>query len=147
MKRLFFKTRCAAIIFIAAGYGWAGGHYIPANSSILTYLLQFIIITAFLVMSIKFLTLNENEREKSNWSVTGLSIFSILSLLINILDILHGIYSPNKNSFYSHNTFADLVPLALLIIGNALWIITIVRNIKPGDNDKYLFQNQYNIYS
>jgi NADH:ubiquinone oxidoreductase subunit 6 (subunit J) len=145
MKRYFFRIRCAAIIFIAAGYGWVGGHYIPANSSILAYLLQFIIIAAFLVMCIKFLTMTENEREKNNWSVTGLSIFSILSLLINILDILHGVYNPSKNSFYSHNTFADLVPLALLIIGNALWIITIIRNIKPGDKDKYLFENQYNI--
>lgn len=145
MKRYFFKTRCAAIIFMAAGYGWAGGHYIPANSSILTYLLQFVIITAFLVLSIKFLTLSNNERQKSNWSVTGLTVFSILSLLINILDILHVTYNSNKNLFYSHNTFADLVPLALLIIGSTLWIITIVRSIKPGDKDEYLFQNQYNI--
>jgi NADH:ubiquinone oxidoreductase subunit 6 (subunit J) len=145
MKRYFFKTRCAAIMFIAAGYGWADGHYIPANSSILLYVLQFIIISVFLVMCIKFLTIPEKDRLKSNWSVTGLSIFSIISLLINVLDIIHGAYSSHINSFGSHNTFADLVPLALLIIGNSLWIITIIKNVKPGDKEKYLWHNQYNI--
>ena len=145
MKRYFFRTRCAAIMLIAAGYGWADGHYIPANSSILLYVLQFIIISAFLAMSIKFLTIPEKDRQKSNWSVTGLSIFSIISLLVNVLDIIHGAYSSHINSFSSHNTFADLVPLALLMIGNSLWIITIIKNVNAGNKENYLWHNQYNI--
>ena len=101
MEKYFFKIRCAAIILMAAGYGWAGGHYIPVNSSILAYAFQFIVITALLIMGIKFLSIAESERHKNNWSITGLSIFSILSLLLNILNIIHGTYS-SENSFGSN---------------------------------------------
>jgi hypothetical protein len=144
MKRYFFKTRFAAIILIAAGYGWAGGHYIPVNSSILAYVFQFIIITALLIMGIKFLSIAESDRHKNNWSITGLSIFSVLSLLLNILNIIHGAYS-SENSFGSHNTFADLLPISLLIIGNGLWIITIVRSNRHHTKSQYLSNSQYNI--
>ena len=147
MKKYFFEIRCAAIILIAAGCGWEGGHYIPANSSILAYVFQFIIIVALLIMGIRSLSISENEKHKSNWSVTGLSIFSVLLLLINILNIIHWGHNFNAGSLGSHNTFADLIPVALLIIGNGLWIITIVRRIRHGNKARYLSDNQYNIFS
>lgn len=81
-------------------------------------------------MSIKFLTSPQTQTSKGNWSVKGLTIFSVLSFLINILNIIHGAYSTNPNSFGSHNTFADLVPISILIAGAGLWIITINRNKK-----------------
>jgi hypothetical protein len=123
--KTYFKTRSAAIILMAAGYGWAGGHYIPSNSNILAYLFQFIILGILLLFGIKFFSLAETEKNKRSWPVTGLSIFSVLFFLINVLNIAHGFVNTDPNAFGSHNTFADLVPIVIILIGAGLWIITI----------------------
>src|SRR5476651_787576 len=99
-----FKIRCAAIILIAAGYGWAGGHYIPANSNIFAYLFQFIILGILLLLAITFLSLPENKKHNPNWSVKGLTIFSIASFIINVANIIHGAFNSQPNSFGSHNS-------------------------------------------
>ena len=127
------KLRIAAIILISAGYGWAGGHYIPANSPVVAYSFQLIIITFLLVSGIKYLSIRENERHHRNWSVTALSIFSILSLVVNILNIIHGTYTADPNSYGSHNTLADLVPIGFITVGTVLWISTMIRKNKLKD--------------
>jgi predicted acyltransferase len=121
-----FKIRSAAIVLIAAGYGWAGGHYIPSNSNMFAYLFQCIILGVLLLLAIKFFSLAETERYKRNWATNGLSFFSVLFLLINILNIVHGFFNTDIHSFGSHNTLADLVPIAIILTGSALWITTIL---------------------
>lgn len=121
------KLRIAAIILISAGYGWAGGHYIPANSPVVDYSFQLIIIAFLLVAGIKYLSMRENESKKRNWSVIALSIFAILSLVVNILNIIRGASITDPNSFGSHNSIADLVPIILIILGTSLWISTILK--------------------
>src|ERR1017187_9902264 len=118
MSNYQFKTRSASIILISAGYGWAGGHYIPANSSLIAYSFQFIVISLLLVLGIKFLGLSDSEKQKNNWSIKGLSIFSSLALLMNILNIINGAFNSSKDLYGSHNSFADLVPISLIIIGS-----------------------------
>jgi hypothetical protein len=56
--------------------------------------------------------------------VKGLTIFSLITLIINVLNIVHGAISSGKNSFGSHNSFADLVPIGLIIAGAVLWLVT-----------------------
>jgi hypothetical protein len=146
MKKYFFKIRCAAVILIAAGYGWAGGHYIPAHSSIQAYIFQFLIIVALLIMGTRSLSTSVNEKHTMNWSVTGLSIFSVLLLLLNILNIMYWGHNFSANSFGSHNNFADLVPIVLLMSGNGLWVTTIVQSIRHDTKDKYLPNSRYNIF-
>jgi hypothetical protein len=124
--KTYFRIRTAAIILIAAGYGWAGGHYIPPNSDIFAYLFQFIILVAVLLLGIAFLSDTKHEPGKRNWSVMGLSIFSVISFLLNILNIIHGAINKDIHSFGSHNTFADLVPIAIILIGTGLWMVTIL---------------------
>jgi hypothetical protein len=121
-----FKMRCAAIILIAAGYGWAGGHYIPSNSNVLAYLFQFIIIGILLLLGINYFIQSGIEGQKRAWAATGLSIFSVLSFIINILNVVHGAFNKDPHSFGSHNTFSDLVPIVILLLGTGLWIITIM---------------------
>jgi hypothetical protein len=145
MKRYYFAARCAAIIFMAAGYGWAAGHYIQATSSVFIYLFQFIIIVSFLAMSIRFFTIPEKDRQKNNWAVTGLTVFSIIALLVNILDIVTGASRSGINFLGSRDSFADLVPVVLLMLGNCLWMITIRHPAKPENKSKFQIQNQYNI--
>jgi hypothetical protein len=122
-----FKARTAAIILIAGGYGWAGGHYIPADSNILAYLFQFVVLGILLWLGIKFFSMTETERQKRNGAVTGLSIFAVLSFFINVLNIVHGFFNSGPRSFGSHNTLADLVPIAIIITGAGLWMVTMLR--------------------
>lgn len=122
-----YKIRCAAIILMAAGYGWAGGHYIPADSSLIAYLFQFIVIALLVIMGIHFVSNSINEPQSSNWSTKGFTIFSVLSLLINILNVVHGAYNHDVHSFGSHNSLADLVPIAIIIAGTILWLTTMVK--------------------
>jgi len=122
-----FKIRCAAIILIAAGYGWAGGHYIPANSGMVAYLFQFLVIGFLLLFGIRFFSRFGTAMVKNDWSVRGLSIFAALSFLINILNIVHGIFNTDANSFGSHNTFADLVPIIFILAGSGLWMTSILK--------------------
>lgn len=122
-----FKTRAAATILIAAGYGWAGGHYIPADSNIFAYLFQFVVLGILLWLGIRFFSLSETDRQKRNGAVTGLTIFAVLSFLINVLNIVHGFFNTDPHSFGSHNTLADLVPICIIISGTVLWIVTMLR--------------------
>lgn len=57
-----FKTRCAAIVLIAAGYGWACEHYIPAGSNLTAYLFQFIVLGVLLWLAIGFFSMAETDR-------------------------------------------------------------------------------------
>ena len=130
MVKRVYKIRCASIILLAAGYGWAGGHYIPGDSSIISYLFQFIVLGLLLLMGITYLSQGINGPIKSTWSIKGLSIFSVLSLLINILNIVHGAYNNDVHSFGSHNSLADLIPIIIIISGTILWLITLKNFLK-----------------
>jgi hypothetical protein len=109
---------------MAAGYGWAGGHYIPANSNLFSYLFQFFVLGILIWLSINFIDKAASGASK------GLNIFSLLSFTINLLNIIHGAINTDAQSFGSHNTFADLVPIGLLMAGSGLWIFTIIARKK-----------------
>jgi hypothetical protein len=114
MQEYLNRTRIAAVMLLSAGYGWAGGHYIPADSIFPAYLFQFAVLSIIIWLGINY-----------TGYTRGLSIFSIISLVINILNIVHGAVSTDKNSFGSHNTFADLVPILIIIGGSGLWLLTV----------------------
>jgi hypothetical protein len=118
-----FKIRSAAILLVSAGYGWAGGHYIPADSPKVAYLFQAVVIGILMILGLNFFHYHQKGIKKPNWPVRGLSIFFSLSLVINVLNIFHGAYS-NDKSFGSHNSFADLVPIGLIIVSALGWFST-----------------------
>lgn len=126
-----YKIRSAAIILIAAGYGWAGGHYIPSNSDLVAYLFQFIILGVLLVAGIAFFNTDDTVGRNRKRAVTTLGILSVVFFIINILNIVHGFFNTDPKSFGSHNNFADLVPIALILLGSGLWIVTILPFRKP----------------
>jgi hypothetical protein len=125
MRKQILATRHAAIFLLSAGYGWAGGHYIPANSPLFAYAFQLIVITAILFLGTKSLEPSEKQPPKTHWSVRAISIFSALSLLINVLNILNGAINHDKPHYGSHNSFADLVPITIIISGAILWLSTL----------------------
>ena len=117
MKEYLHKTRIASVMLLSTGYGWAGGHYILADSNFLAYLFQFAVLSLIIWLGINYTRYTR-----------GLTIFSIITLVINILNIVHGAVSKDKNSFGSHNTFADLVPILIIIGGSGLWLLTVTIN-------------------
>src|SRR5476651_2622504 len=92
-KTLIFKLRVTAIIMVAAGYGWAGGHFIPADSPIYAYLFQIIVLLILLILSLGFFTAQVVEgqvRPHARWAIIGLNIFTALTLVVNIANVIRG---------------------------------------------------------
>jgi hypothetical protein len=130
-QTLIFKIRITAILLIAAGYGWAGGHFIPADSPFYAYIFQGVIITILLVLSIGFFSgqkIEGKERSHAKWATTGLTIFTALTLIINMANIIHGMN--NTAAFGSHNTAADLVPIGIIMLGDILWLASLIPGNK-----------------
>jgi hypothetical protein len=126
-QKVALKLRITSLLLISAGYGWAGGHYIPANSVLPAYIFQLIILSILIVLGSRYLGLSESDNVKKRGARNGLTIFAALSLFANIVNVIHGSLSANKFSFGSHNSFADLVPIVLIISGTSLWLIALTK--------------------
>ena len=122
---VIFKLRVVAIFLMAAGYGWAGGHFIPAGSPFLAYVFQVAVLSILLVLSLGFLNMPAERGQAKpppKWALRGLNIFATLSLAINLANIVRGFTNSGAVAFGSHNTPDDLVPICMLIVGDVLWI-------------------------
>ena len=122
-----YSLRCAALILLAAGYGWAGGHFIPAGSSPWAYGFQGIILLLLLIFGVGFLTAAVGAPaapKRLRWNTRALSIFAGLTLMINIANILQG--ATGKSAYGSHNSFEDLVPIGMIIAGDVIWLLTVL---------------------
>jgi hypothetical protein len=109
-----------AIFLIAAGYGWAGGHFIPSGSPFVAYLFQGVILLILLILNLGFFT--QQSLPYARWALRGITIFAILTLLINIANIIQGFTNAGSNTFGSHNTSGDLVPICIILTGDILWL-------------------------
>ena len=117
-----YSLRCTALVLLAAGYGWAGGHFIPAGSSPWAYLFQFVILSLLLVFGVGFLTAASKQLR---WNTRALSIFAGLTLVINIGNIVQG--AVFKSAYGSHNRFDDLVPISMIIVADVIWLLTVIK--------------------
>ncbi len=117
---LTFRLRVTSIFLIAAGYGWAGGHFIPAGSPFVAYLFQGVILLVLLILS----TSSSISRAfHMRGGRQGIAYFlPPHTLLINIANIIRGFTNTGANTFGSHNTPDDLVPICMILIGDILWL-------------------------
>jgi len=121
----YTNTRVWAILLLTAGYGWAGGHFIPADAPAAAYVFQFGMLAILLLLATDFVKQLAAHRIPTKRLVNGLTIYAALTLVINIANIIHG--STQNNSYGFHKTFADSIPIALIITGDILWLLTIRR--------------------
>lgn len=120
--------RVWSILLLAAGYGWAGGHFIPADAPFAAYIFQFCMLGILFLLATNFLKELAGRRATSSRAkrtVTGLTIYAVLTLIINVANIIHG--SIQNNAYGFHKTFADIAPVALIVTGDILWLLTIRR--------------------
>lgn len=117
------NLRFSAVILLAAGYGWAGGHFYPVNSPWWAYFFQYVVLGLLLFLSLGFFAEQQTQRKKKIYFL-ALSIFTAITGVLNIINLLHGFN--NATSFGSHNTLSDIIPLAFLLLGSILWLITLV---------------------
>jgi len=112
-----FTLRIWAILIVSAGYGWAGGHFIPSDAPVWAYAFQFVLLLVLLILATGFL--------KARRNIVGLNIFAVLTLVVNIVNIVRG--AVQNGPYGSHNTIADLVPIILIMAGDLLWLATSFR--------------------
>jgi hypothetical protein len=121
-------TRICALFLLAAGYGWAGGHFIPADAPLWAYLFQFVMLFLLVLFALYYLKamagLSGGLSSRRPWSMTALTVYSVLTLLINAANIIRG--AGGGGPYGSHNTFADLVPIGLIMGGDILWLLTLL---------------------
>jgi hypothetical protein len=130
-----FRLRVTAILLITAGYGWAGGHFIPPDAPFLAYVFQLTILLLLLICAMGFFSISglpEAARPKRGWAVVCLTVFAALSLLINIANIIRGAMLSPGQAYGSHNSMPDLVPITLLIVGDLLWLLSLELSRQTG---------------
>ncbi|TDW97335.1 hypothetical protein [Dinghuibacter silviterrae] len=121
-----FTPRIYAILLMAAGYGWAGGHYIPQDAPATAYLFQAVILTILLILSAGVIRAMAAPTPLGRRYVLALTIFAILTLLINLANIVRGMTGAGPGG--SHNALVDLVPIGLIIAGDVLWLASLRRS-------------------
>ena len=62
----------------------------------------------------------------------GLTVYAVVTLLINIANIVRGALTDSH--YGSKNTFADLVPIILILAGDLLWLL-MSRSVHSGHSD------------
>ena len=115
--------RLWSILLVTAGYGWAGGHFIPGDAPIWAYAFQFCMLLILFILAMGFFKINAGlitSPSRIRRTITGLTIYTILTLLINIANIVRGFIQ--ENHYGSRNTLADLVPIMLIVTGDIIWL-------------------------
>jgi hypothetical protein len=129
-----FTLRATAILLLTTGYGWAGGHFIPSDAPFWAYLFQFLMLLLLTMFAIGFLRSaigylqsaigpNFETPARTNKNIVALNLFAALTLIVNVVNVIRG--SANTGQFGSHNSFSDLVPIGLIVIGDVLWLSAI----------------------
>ena len=115
---------------MAAGYGWAGGHFIPTDAPLWAYVFQFAMLLILFLLAtgyFKCIARPITSPGRMKRYRTGLTIYAGLTLLINIANIVRGFVSDSH--YGSKNSFADLVPIVLILAGDILWLLPIISAI------------------
>jgi hypothetical protein len=121
--------RTGALLLIAAGYGWAGGHFIPEGSPTAAYLFQGCMILVLLTCSAGYLgsvVRSTDPRGARRWMI-ALTVYTALTLLINVANVIQGAVSHGTNAYGSHNTVADLIPIGMIVGGDIVWLLGLRR--------------------
>ena len=122
------KLKIAAVILMAAGWGWIGGNFTPLGASIWNYLAHCIAIVLLLIMSMQMFRMSDSRQQPAAHSsrvTIAMSVFAVVSIIGCIVLVTLGIINPDPNSVGVHN-FADWFPTVILNMGTFLWLGTLI---------------------
>ncbi len=120
------KRQFAAIILMAAGWGWICGNFVQPvaySFGIFADTLHVLPLVALLLLSIKFFRISSTLPQSitpSKGASIGISIVAIFSVLALVVFIILGAINPDPNSVGVHS-FEDWMPVIVLGAGTILW--------------------------
>jgi uncharacterized protein YhhL (DUF1145 family) len=125
------KRQLAAIILMAAGWGWICGNFVQPVTytfGIVADILHVLPLVALLLLSMAFfLTSNTLPQTvtPSKGARMGISILAIFSILTLVAFIILGVINPDPNSVGVHS-FEDWMTVVVLGAGSLLWFVALV---------------------
>jgi hypothetical protein len=121
------KRQVAAIVLMAAGWGWICGNFVqPVSYSfgIFADILHVLPLVTLLLLSIQFFRVSDTLPQTvmpSKGARMGISIIAIFSILALVAFIILGAINPDPNSVGVHS-FEDWMPVIVLGAGTILWL-------------------------
>ncbi len=122
-----FNLQVAAILLMAAGWGWICGNFVqPVSQGYGQFadLMHFLPFVALLLLSLRFFS-NAVAGIRSRGSRIGISIVAGFSILTLIVFIALGAINPDPNSVGVHSV-ADWMPVVVLGAGALIWLATVI---------------------
>ena len=118
------KRQAAAVILMAAAWGWADGNFVPDGGiTVPNIALHLIPIVLLLIFGVPFLSAT-SPAERARASV-GVTVVAILSVIGTTVMIVLGQTNPDPNSV-GVKTIADWIPAIFELLGSFLWLSTMI---------------------
>jgi hypothetical protein len=146
-QQSIFKAQIAAILLMAAGWGWICGNFVqPVTASwgVVADTLHILPFVALLLLSLslfRFDTSNQGGITVSRGARTGITIVGIFSILACAVFVLLGAINPDPNSVGVHN-FEDTMPVIVLMAGTFLWLLTLLLQRRGRSTETAMAQNE-----
>jgi hypothetical protein len=125
-QKTIFKRHVAAIVLMAAGWGWICGNFVQPISytfGIVADILHILPLVALLLLSLRFFrtssTLPQTVTPSKGASI-GITIVAIFSIITLVAFLILGAINPDPNSVGVHS-FEDWMPVIVLGAGAILW--------------------------
>ena len=124
-----FKAQIAAILLMAAGWGWICGNFVQPVTAwwgILADTFHFLPFVVVLLLSLRLFRLDAMNTQgitTSRGASIGITIVAIFSILACAVFVFLGAINPDPNSVGVHN-FEDTMPVIVLSAGTFLWLLT-----------------------
>jgi peptidoglycan/LPS O-acetylase OafA/YrhL len=119
------RLEAAAVLLLASAWGWTAGNFgqpsFSLTSQILITALHCLPCGLVVALGAFFLT-----SPWPTWARRGISLVAVFSVVALAVIVPIGVSNPDPNSFGPHN-FADYVPVALLVVGIAAWLVSQLR--------------------
>jgi hypothetical protein len=119
------KLRVAAIVLMAAGWGWISGNFVQPVTytfGIIADILHVLPLVALLLLSMAFFRTSDTlpgTVTTSKGARMGISIIALVAFIIL------GALNPDPNSVGVHS-FEDWMPVIVLGAGTLLWLVALV---------------------
>jgi hypothetical protein len=126
-KHSTFNLLVAAILLMAAGWGWICGNFVqPVTQGYGQFadLMHFLPFVALLLLSVRFFS-NAVAGIRSHGSKVGITIVAAFSVIALIVFIVLGAINPDPNSVGVHSV-ADWMPVVVLGAGSLSWLAVVL---------------------